>query len=62
VIGSLDKTMNIVIIETWNEFHEGTDIAHSRNMAEHILILPQNMQLVLKTVKCQRRTFLEKNF
>jgi hypothetical protein len=30
VIGSLDKTMNIVIIETWNEFHEGTDIAHSR--------------------------------
>jgi hypothetical protein len=29
LVNSVAYGMNIVVIETWNEFHEGTDIAHS---------------------------------
>ena len=31
--------VNRVMIETWNEFHEGTDIAHSREYGRHYLEL-----------------------
>ncbi len=39
VRGALDNAMNIVLIETWNEFHEGTDIAHTREYGRQYIDL-----------------------
>ncbi|HTH49715.1 MAG TPA: DUF5010 domain-containing protein [Candidatus Limnocylindria bacterium] len=35
----LRRPSRLVMIETWNEFHEGTDIAHSREYGEQYLAL-----------------------
>lgn len=38
-LGAIDNAMNIVTIETWNEFHEGTDIAHSKEYGRQYIDL-----------------------
>ena len=60
-IAACDSTKNIVNIETWNEFHEGTDIVIRKNMEENILILLLSMHLCLKK-DTSLRIFQEKNF
>ncbi|MCC7476329.1 MAG: DUF5010 domain-containing protein [Pirellulales bacterium] len=38
----LEKPSNMVVIETWNEFHEGTDIAESREYGRQGIELTRN--------------------
>jgi hypothetical protein len=38
-LACLRRPPNLVMIETWNEFHEGTDIAHSREFGRQYIML-----------------------